>query len=64
MTIEISVDDINEALLDEVRDLQRRLAHQRAAVKAVARERDALLQERQQLLVSMETSLPPSETSG
>lgn len=63
MTIEISVDDINEALLDEVRDLQRRLAHQRAAVKAIARERDALLQERQRLLVSMEP-LPPPETSG
>lgn len=63
MTIEISVDDINEALLDEVRDLQRRLAHQRAAVKAIARERDALLQERQRLLVQMEP-LPPPETSG
>ena len=55
MSMEISLADVNEALLEEIKDLHLRLAQLRAGVKVVTQERDALLQHTADLVEEIES---------
>lgn len=59
MSMEISLADVNEALLEEIKDLHLRLAQLRAGLKASTQAHDSLLQDRAHLVEEIE-SLRPS----